>query len=44
MTIEKHLLPVEEYKEPVEFANKQLQIETLRLIENQESANTAQRK
>ena len=26
MIIEKHLLPVEEYKEPVEFANKQLQI------------------
>lgn len=26
MIIEKHLLPVEDYKEPVEFANKQLQI------------------
>ena len=26
MTIEKHLLPIEEYKEPVEFANKQLHI------------------
>lgn len=26
MTIKKYLLPVEEYKEPIEFANKQLQI------------------
>lgn len=26
MTIERHLLPIEEYKEPVEFANEQLKI------------------